>query len=148
MSGLNIGETAPTRLAGEDAQGMSERIRILEDLLKDMQDEMTSCSMQIRTMMFVSWNQTKAWMDIHRCPPRTCIFFLDALAMLALMHSGSESAKSAAEFASVTKKVGYETTDKALVVTSFGLELPEVFGSLPKSGTARDARVLPALPTF
>jgi hypothetical protein len=127
MSGLNVGVTAPTWLEGEDTQGMSRQIRILEDLLKDMQDEMTSCSVQIGTMMFVSRTQTKAWMDLHRCPPRTCIFFLDALVMLALMHSGSESAKSAAEFALVMTKVGYKTTDEALVVTSFGLELPKVF---------------------
>jgi hypothetical protein len=87
-------------------------------------------------------------MDLNQCPPRTCIFFLDALSMLALMHGGSESAKSAAEFASITKKVGYDSTDEALVVTSFNLELPEVFGSLPRSGIAKDSRVLPGLPTF
>jgi hypothetical protein len=59
-----------------------------------------------------------------------------------------ESAKSAAEFALITKKVGYETTEEALVVTSFNLELPEAFGLLPKSGIAKDSHVLPGLPTF
>jgi hypothetical protein len=71
------------------------------------------------------------------------------MSLLALMYSGSETAKAAAEFASVTKKVGYSSsTDEALVVTSFSLILPEVFGSLPSSGIARDSRILPALPTF
>ena len=68
--------------------------------------------------------------------------------MLALMHQGSEMARAAAEFASVTKKVGYSSLDEALVVTSFSLELPEAFGSLPNSGVARDSWILPALPTF
>jgi hypothetical protein len=73
MSGLNVRATTPTPLAGADVQGMSERIRTLEDQLKDIQDEMKSSSMQIGTMMFVSRSQTKAWMDLHRCPPQTCI---------------------------------------------------------------------------
>jgi hypothetical protein len=70
------------------------------------------------------------------------------MSVLALMHGGIKTAKSAAEFTSITKKVGYETTEEALVVTSFNLELPEDFGSLPKSGIAKDSRVLPVLPTF
>jgi hypothetical protein len=84
-------------------------------------------------------------MDSNNCPSRASLFFLDAMSMLALMHSGSESAKAAAEFASVTKKVGYSSPDEALVVTSFSLELPEAFGSLPQSGVTRDSRLLPAL---
>jgi hypothetical protein len=39
--------------------------------------------------------------------------------VLALMHGGYKAAKSAAEFALITKKVGYKTTEEALVVTSF-----------------------------
>jgi hypothetical protein len=70
------------------------------------------------------------------------------MSLLALMHNGSDSAKSAAEFASLSKKVGYSSTDEALIVTSFSLDLPEAFGSLPSSGVARDSRVLPALPTY
>lgn len=68
--------------------------------------------------------------------------------LLALMHSGSESAKAAAEFASVTKKVGYSSTDEALVITSFNHVILEAFGSLPNLGVARDSQMLPALPTF
>ena len=64
------------------------------------------------------------------------------------MHNGSDLAKSAAEFASLSKKVGYSLTDEALVVTSFSLDLPEAFGSLPTSGVARDTRILPALPSY
>lgn len=74
--------------------------------------------------------------------------FLDAMSMLALMHSGSESAKAATEFASVTKKVGYSSPDEALVVTSFSLKLPEAFGSLPNSGVTWDSWILLALLTF
>lgn len=88
-------------------------------------------------------------MDRMNCPKCSGLFFLDAMALLALMHSGSELAKATAEFMSVTKKVGYSSpADEALVVTSFSLELPEAFGSLPSSGVARDSRLLPALPTF
>jgi hypothetical protein len=87
-------------------------------------------------------------MDVNNCPTRACLLFLDAMSMLALMHNGSDSAKSAAEFASLSKKVGYTSTDEALVVTSFSLELPEAFGSLPNSGVTRDSRVLPSLPTY
>ena len=129
-------------------QDMAERIKVLEGQLKEMQDEMTVASVQIGTATFTSRSQVQSWMDMNRCPPKACIFFLDALSMLALMHSGSESAKSAAEFASITKKVGYDTVDEALVVTSFSLEVPEAFGTLPRSGIARDSRVLPGLPTF
>jgi dUTPase len=68
--------------------------------------------------------------------------------VLALMHCGYESAKSAVEFASITKKVGYKTTEEALIVTSFNLKLPEAFSLLPKSGIAKDSRVLPGLSTF
>ena len=136
--------------AGEgaiDAQ-MTERIKRLEDTLKDVQDEMTSSSVQVGTTLFVSRSQVKAWMDLNGCPARASLFFLDAMSMLALIHNGSDSAKSAAEFASLSKKVGYSSTDEALVVTSFSLDLPEAFGSLPTSGVARDTRVLPALPSY
>lgn len=73
-------------------------------------------------------------MDLNRCPPRAGIFFLNVMSMLALMHSGSDLAKSTAEFVSLLKKVGYTSPDEALVVMSFSLELPEAFGSLPNSG--------------
>jgi BMFP domain-containing protein YqiC len=129
-------------------EALTARVQFLEAQLKDMQDEMTAQSVQIGTINFVSRTMVQAWMDQTRCPPRTCIFFLDAMSVLALMHGGYDSAQSAAEFASITKKVGYETTEEALVVTSFNLELPEAFGSLPKTGVAKDSRVLPGLPTF
>ena len=149
--GVSAGTTATqqtTTAGGGDVGALTERVRFLEAQVKDMQDELASQSVQIGSATFVSRTQVKAWMDLNQCPPRTCIFFLDALSMLALMHGGSESAKSAAEFASITKKVGYDSTDEALVVTSFNLELPEAFGSLPRSGIAKDSRVLPGLPTF
>jgi hypothetical protein len=85
-------------------QDMAERIKVLEGQLKEMQDEMTVASVQLGTATFTSRSQVQSWMDMNRCPPKACIFFLDALSMLALMHSGSASAKSAAEFASITKK--------------------------------------------
>jgi hypothetical protein len=144
MQGLSVTPNG----AGNDDEALSARVQFLEAQLKDMQDEMTAKSVQIGTVNFVSRAMVKAWMDQTKCPPRTCIFFLDAMSVLALMHGGSESAKTAAEFASITKKVGYESTDEALVVTSFNLELPEAFGSLPRSGIAKDSRVLPGLPTF
>ena len=137
-----------TASGGAIDPGLQERVRVLEDTLKDIQDEMTSSSVQIGTTLFVSKSQVRAWMDLNGCPPRACLFFLDAMSLLALMHNGSDSAKSAAEFASLSKKVGYSSTDEALVVTSFSLDLPESFGSLPNSGVARDTRVLPALPTY
>jgi hypothetical protein len=145
QEGLSM-QGSSTRTDKEEA--LNVRVRFLEAQLKDMQDEMTTQSVQIGSVNFVSRTMVKAWMDQTRCPPRTCIFFLDAMSVLALMHGGYESAKSAAEFASITKKVGYETTEEALVVTSFKLELPEAFGSLPKTGIAKDSRVLPGLPTF
>jgi hypothetical protein len=149
MSGLSVSPgTANQAAKGDNSRAPTERVRFLKAQIEDMQDEMATQSMQIGTVTFVSQTQVKAWMDLNRCPPRTCIFFLDALLMLALMHGGSESAKSAAEFASITKKVGYDSTDEALVVTSFNLELPEAFGSLPKSGIAKDSRVLSGLPTY
>jgi hypothetical protein len=127
---------------------MEGRIQFLEDQIKDMQDEMAASSVKVGTLTIVSRSQTRAWMDSHGVPPKGCLFFLDAMSMLALMHSGSESVQAAAQFASVTKKVGYSSPDEALVVTSFSLELPEAFGALPSSGVARDSRILPALPTF
>jgi hypothetical protein len=148
MEGLSV-KGATTSVGSESTEALTVRVQFLEAQLKDMQDEMTAQSVQIGTVNFVSRTMVKAWMDHNGCPPpRTCIFFLDAMSVLALMHGGSESAKLAAEFASITKKVGYESTDEALVVTSFNLELPEAFGSLPKSGIAKDSRVLPGLPTF
>ena len=104
-----------------------------------MQDELTFARVKIGMLTFVSRTQTKAWLDTHGVPGRACLFFLDAMSLLALMHSGSESACAAAEFALVTKKVGYSSTDEALVVTSFSLVLPEAFGSLPNSGVTRDS---------
>lgn len=81
--------------------------------------------------------------------PGPCLFFLDTMSMLALMHNGSDSAKSAAEFTSLSKKVGYTFTNEALVVTSFSLDRPEAFGSLPSSGVlVQDSRVLPTLPSY
>jgi hypothetical protein len=133
---------------GGNGPPSDERINYLEAQLKELQDEMASSSVKVGVVTFVSRTQTKAWMDRNGVPARSSLFFLDAMSMLALMHSGSESAKAAAEFASVTKKVGYSSPDEALVVTSFSLELPEAFGSLPNSGVARDSRILPALPTF
>jgi hypothetical protein len=150
-SGLNAGATLPASNVGArggNGPPSDERINYLEAQLKELQDEMASSSVKVGVVTFVSRTQTKAWMDRNGVPARSSLFFLDAMSMLALMHSGSESAKAAAEFASVTKKVGYSSPDEALVVTSFSLELPEAFGSLPNSGVARDSRILPALPTF
>ena len=123
-------------------------MRVLETQIKDMQDEMTVTSVKMGTLTFVSRSQMKAWLDLNGVPERACLFFLDAMSLLAVMHGGSESAKAAAEFASVSKKVGYSSPDEALVVTSFSLELPGAFSALPSSGVARDSRILPALPTF
>ena len=75
-------------------------------------------------------------MDLNGCPPRAWVFFLDAMSMLALMHNGLDLAKLAVEFTSLSKKVGYSLTDEALVVTSFSLDLPEAFSSLPTLGVA------------
>jgi hypothetical protein len=125
-----------------------ERIHFLEAQVREMQDELSFSRVKVGTLTFVSRTQTKAWLDANGVHGRACLFYLDAMSLLALMHSGSESAKAAAEFASVTKKVGYSSTDEALVVTSFSLVLPEAFGSLPSSGVTRDSRMLPALPTF
>lgn len=108
-----------------------ERINFLEAQVREMQDELAFVRVKVGTLTFVSRTQTKAWLDTNGVPGRACLFFLDAMSLLALMHSGSESARAAAEFASVTKKVGYSSTDEALVVTSFSLVLPEAFGSLP-----------------
>lgn len=66
----------------------------------------TASSVKIGVVTFGSRAQTKAWMDGNSIPARSSLFFLDAMSVLALMHSSSESAKAAAEFASVTKKVG------------------------------------------
>ena len=82
--------TPGTNLSGA---GLSERIKILEDTLKDIQDEMTSTSIQVGTVTFATWSQVKAWMDVNRCPERACLFFLNAMSVLALMHNGSDSAK-------------------------------------------------------
>jgi hypothetical protein len=146
MQGLSMQEGSSTRVDNEEA--LSVRVQFLEAQLKDMPDEMTAQSIQIRMVNFVSQTMVNAWLDQTRCPPKTCIFFLDAMLVLALMHGGYKTAKSAAEFASITKKVGYKTTEEALVVTSFNLELPEASDSLPKSGIAKDLRDLPGLPTF
>lgn len=110
---------------------LAERIKVLEDSLKDVQEEMASASVQIGITLFVSRSQVRAWLDLNRCPQRSCLLFLDAMSMLALLHNGSDSAKSTAEFASLSKKVGYTSPDEALIVTSFNLELPESFGALP-----------------
>jgi hypothetical protein len=108
MSALNV-NTGNQRGGVDDSVGMAEQIKFLEAQGKEMQDEMTAHSVQIGTVMFTSRSQVKAWMDLNNCPQRTCIFFLDAVSMLALMHGGCKTAKQAAEFASVTKKVGYES---------------------------------------
>ena len=114
-------------------------------MLKDIQDKKTSLSMQIGTVLFMSWSQVKA------CLPHThtCLYFLDAMSMLVLMHSVSESAKFAAEFASLSVKVCYTSPVEVLVITSFRLGLvPEAFSSLLSLGVARDYRVLLALPSY
>jgi hypothetical protein len=60
--------------------GLSERIKILEDTLKDIQDEMTSTSVQVGTVTFTTRSQVKAcWMDVNCCPEWACLFFLDAM---------------------------------------------------------------------
>ena len=87
-------------------------------------------------------------MDRNSVLVRSRLFFLDAMSMLTLMYSGSELAKAAAEFASVTKKVGYSSPDEVLAVISFSLDLPEAFGLLPNSSITWDSQILPALPAF
>jgi hypothetical protein len=139
-----MGSTPQPQNGSPDREGLSECIKFLEDV----QDEMMSSSVQVGMVTFTTRSQVKAWMDLNRCSPRAGIFFLDMMSMLALIHSGSDSAKSTVEFASLSKKVGYTSPDEALVVTSFSLELPEAFGSLPNSGVARDSRVLPSLPSY
>ena len=70
---------------------------ILEVQLQDKQDEMMSTSVKIGTLTFVSRLQTKACMDLNGVLERVCLFFIDAMSMLALMHNGSESVKATAE---------------------------------------------------
>jgi hypothetical protein len=144
----NVGRAAGGESTTELEARINARLRALEEQARDMQEEMATSSVKIGIATFASRSHTKAWMDTNGCPTRAGLYFLDAMSVLALMHNGSDSAKTAAEFASVTKKVGYSSPDEALVVTSFSLELPEAFGALPSSGVARDSRLLPALPTF
>jgi hypothetical protein len=150
-AGLNAGTTLPmsnVTTRGGNGLPSKECINFLEAQLKELQDEMGLSSVKVGVVTFVSQTQMKAWMDRNSVPLCSSLFFLDAMSMLALMHSGSESAKAATEFALVTQKVGYSSPDEALVVTSFSLELPEAFGSLPNLGVAQDSRILPMLPTF
>jgi hypothetical protein len=125
--------------------GVMERLTSLEAQMQVMQDALGSARVKVGTLTFVSRTQTKAWLDTNGVSGRACLFFLNAMSLLALMHSGSESAKAAAEFSSVTKKVGYSSTNEALVITSFSLVVPEAFGLLPNSGVARDSQMLPHL---
>jgi hypothetical protein len=127
---------------------VDERIRVLEDQIKDLQDKVAFSSVKIGVITFTSRMKTKAWMDRTNCTKWSCLFVLDAMSLLALMHSGSESARAIVEFTSITKKVGYASPDEVLIIMSFSLELPKAFGSLPNSGVAQDSRLLPALPTF
>lgn len=116
---------------------------------KGHQDKKTSLSMQIGTMIFMSQSQVKVWMDLNRCLPHTCLYFLDATSMLVLVHSISEPAKFAAEFGSLSMKVCYTSLDEVLVITSFRTGLPGAFSLLLKSfGVAHDSWVLPALPSY
>jgi hypothetical protein len=92
--GLNASATLPNSnvtTGGGNAHPLEERINFLEAQLKELQDEMASArSVKIRVVTFVSWTQTKAWMDRNSIPMHSSLFFLDAMSMLALMHSSSE----------------------------------------------------------
>jgi hypothetical protein len=140
MATVCTGNLQPLQSPGVNNDGVEECIHVLEDQIKDLQDEVAFSSIKIGVTTFMSRTQTKAWMDRTNCLKCSCLFFLDTMALLALMHSRSESDKAIAKFASITKKVGYASLDEALVVMSFSLELPEAFGSLPNSGVAQDSR--------
>jgi hypothetical protein len=106
----NLQHTGQTGLNGASAE---ESFRLLEAQIKDLHHEVAFSSVKIGVTTFTSHTQKKAWMDKTNCLKRLGLFFLDTMALLALMHSGSASAADAAmAFALVMKKVGYSSTGR------------------------------------
>jgi hypothetical protein len=74
------------------------------------------------------------------------VYFVDAVSLLALIQDSSNSAFEQASFEGKLKAAGHSNRSEMILVQSFEVELPDVFGKEPTSGVLRDGRVLPACP--
>jgi hypothetical protein len=145
LGGMSLGGGGAAAESGSSLTLMS-RMTDLEDRVREIEEQLQAKSVFMGGINFKSLVTTRAWMLVNAAASGGFIYFLDAHGMLSLSTDEVGSARSVIHFQQAAKKGGFKSTEEALVVSSFKIELPSIFGSDSSSSQmTADTRTLPAM---
>jgi hypothetical protein len=125
---------------------LSEAMATMQGTLRNMQDQLASELVSVGTVNFISRAFTRSWLTSQGCNDKF-VYFVDAVSLLALIQESNYSTVELVTFEGKLKNAGHASRPEAVVVHSFEVELPAMFGTESTSGVSRDGRVLPSCPT-
>jgi hypothetical protein len=132
--------------SGPQLHHLSEAMATMQASLKNMKDQLVSELVMVGTVNFISRSFTKNWLTTQDCNDNF-LSFLDAVSSLALVHDSSNSAFEQVSYEGKLKPAGHSNRNEAILIYSFEVELPAMFGKDSTPGVLRDGRVLSACPT-
>jgi hypothetical protein len=110
--------------------------------LQIMRDQLASELVKVGTVNFISRSFTKNWLKTEGRNAQI-IFFVDDRSLLERIHDSSYSYLESVSFDGKLKAAGHDSREEALMVHSFEIELPAMFGTKEStSGVTRDGRAL------
>jgi hypothetical protein len=153
MSGSNVHnrvspprgfEPGPSETRSEMFRTSEARFNLIESQLTELKNQMQAKSVKIGGRIFKSRSEVKSWLAIHARSGPAYVYFMDVHSLMALkVKTTLDDAAADADFESKVRKIGYTTTDEAIVASSFSRSLPAFFGK----PSPIEARKLPALKT-
>jgi hypothetical protein len=143
--GSSFNATAPNSLEMDSFHAEMSTMRATIDGLRA---EIHSDRVQCGGTLFTSLQFATSWILKHGLGDKTELF-LDLVSLLSLAFHSLDSDMDEIKFDEHASKRGSTgSTNDAIYELSFRKELPAVFGRTPQNGVAKNARALPALPTF
>lgn len=123
-------------------------IQSLERKVARLEEQLDTRAVKVGMKTFSSRPDAAAWLTIN-CPnPGSYAFFLDFHSLLALAQGQGNTQVDILKFQETSAKLKYASTDEAIVVASFQMEIPAFFGKASAGATGQSARVLPGMTTF
>jgi hypothetical protein len=124
-----------------DIQKLERKILRLERLLD-------ARSVKIGSVNFSSRQEAEAWLKTHCTNAGGYTFFVDFHNLLALAFGPGGFMADILKLHETSVKLSDATTDEAIVVASFHMEIPSFFGKPSATATTHSAKVLPGLQTY
>jgi hypothetical protein len=127
-------------------QHLSEAMATMQASLKNTQDQLASELVVVGSVNFISRSFAKNWLTTMGCNDKF-VYFVDAVSLLALIQESNYSTAELVSLEGKLRNAGHSSRNEALMVHSFEVELPAMFGTESTSGVLRNGRGLPSCPT-